>query len=145
MPAPSIAIWLYRAFARRAMPEFARLRKDEQEVVLRSAARAPGRRREALALTALVLWAVGWTCFIKYGEPPWSGLLSGCLIYAAVFVLSFLGLAYVLFRIQLPTFRRAAAECLSARGEPTCSVCAYDLRGTGATRCPECGAPVSPR
>lgn len=144
MAALRITIRLYRLFARRAMPEFARLRRDEQEAVIRSAAGAPGRRKELLILTALTVWAVGWMCFIKYFEAPWLGLLSGLLTYAAVFALSFLGLIYIMFRIQLPTFRRAAAEHLSNHGEPTCPKCAYDLRGIRATRCPECGTPFEP-
>jgi hypothetical protein len=144
MAAFSISLWLYRVLASRAMPELARLRKDEQQVVLRSAARAPGRRKELLMVTALTVWAVGYMCFIKYFEAPWLGLLSGLLTYAAVFALTLLGLIYIMFRIQLPAFRRAAAEYLSSHGEPTCPICAYDLRGVRATRCPECGTPFEP-
>lgn len=124
------------------------LERFETEAEQRAAFQAVGervnRRRSTrfarfLVVIALALTATGLTRPVSAAlglsglMPRW---LYEVLSNGAVAVFVVLGLLWFSRR----RFSRGMHEHLVERGMPTCLKCGYDLTGTTAPRCPECGA-----
>ena len=132
-----------------SLPELASLPAAARRKVVRACLAAHDlprdQRRLLLYILGLLLWLVVIALLTIYGK-PW---LAGRVDRKAMWMMDLLALALIVagplvgYLLFLRATVRQRLKRIFHRGRATrCVNCHYDLRGTDAANCPECGEPV---
>jgi hypothetical protein len=122
-------------------PELDHLDPQQRSALL---ARVPGGTYPAMVLRAVVIASIASGVILRSLHLSFPDVEGAAKVAWFVSFPIFLagGYLYQISRVRRVT-RRAIADALDGERPPFCFACGYDLRGSDAVRCPECGGAVA--